>query len=295
MASNIPWAAPKELSLDGNVSENYRKFIEHWSLFEKAELKDKSEEDKCSYFLVCIREKAREVYHTFDLPPEPITNDKGETTWTRTIQELRTAFQNYCNPRKNITFERHKLKIRNQEQGETIDQYATELRKLASTCEFKDLRDGLIRDRVICGINNRTIRERLLRESDLTLEKALDICRASEHSKQQMKTISGTHNPNIDALKRRTGRNFANVTESPQVQANNRRTPCGNCGTYHKPRSCPAYSKQCANCSRLGHFAKFCRSTQRQQSRNSQPRVFHVDYDPYETDDSERGIAQSTQ
>lgn len=290
MASNIPWAAPKELSLDGNVSENYRKFIEHWSLFEKTELKDKSEEDKCSYFLICIGEKAREVYHTFDLPPETTTNEEGETTWTRTIQELRTAFQNYCNPRKNITFERHKFNTRNQEQGETIDQYATELRKLASTCEFKDLRDGLIRDRMICGINNQTIRERLLRESDLTLEKALNICRASEHSKQQMKTISGTHNANIDALKRRTGRNFTNVTESPRAQANDRRMSCGNCGTYHKPRSCPAYGKQCANCSRLGHFAKFCRSTQRQPSRNSQPRVFHVDYDPYETDESERGI-----
>ncbi|XP_068758790.1 uncharacterized protein [Montipora capricornis] len=218
MASNIQWAASKELSLDGNKK------------------------------------------------PETITNDKGETTWTRTTQELRTAFQNYCNPRKNITFERH---TRNQEQGETIDQNATELRKLASTCEFKDLRDGLIRDRMICGINNQTLRERLLRESDLTLEKALDICRASEHSKQQMKTISRTHNANIDALKRRTARNFANVTESPQAQANDQRTPCGNCDTYHKPRSCPAYGKQCASCSRLGHFAKFCRSTQRQQSRRS--------------------------
>ena len=176
MASNIPWAAPKELSLDGNVSENYRKFIEHWSLFEKTELKDKSEEDKCSYFLICIGEKARELYHTFDLPPETTTNEEGETTWTRTIQDLRTGFQNYCNPRKNITFERHKFNTRNQEQGETIDQYATELRKLASTCQFKDLRDGLIRDRMICGIDNQTIRERLLRESDLTLEKALNIC-----------------------------------------------------------------------------------------------------------------------
>ena len=155
MASNILWAAPKELSLDSNVSENYRKFMEHWSLFEKTERKEKYEGDWCSYFLLCVGEKAREVYHTFDLPPE-------ETTWTRTSQELRRAFQNYCNPRKNITFERHKFNIRNQEQGETIDQYATELRKLASTCEFKDLRDGLIRDRMICGINNQTIRERLL-------------------------------------------------------------------------------------------------------------------------------------
>ena len=33
------WAAPKQLKLDGNVSENYGKFDEHWVLFEKTELK----------------------------------------------------------------------------------------------------------------------------------------------------------------------------------------------------------------------------------------------------------------
>lgn len=87
----------------------------------------------------------------------------------------------YCNLRKNITFERHKFNTRNQEQTKTKDQYATILRTLASTCEFNNLKDGLIGDRMICGINIQTLHDRFLRESDLTLEKTLDICRAAEH------------------------------------------------------------------------------------------------------------------
>jgi len=79
MASNLQWAAPKELSLEGNLRENYRQFEEHWTLFEKTELKSRSEEEKCSYFLLCIGKKAREVYRTFDLPPETTTSESGET------------------------------------------------------------------------------------------------------------------------------------------------------------------------------------------------------------------------
>ncbi len=76
MASgSIRWAAPKPLHLEGNVSKNFRKFEEHWTLFKKTELKGKSEEEKCSYFLLCIGEKARAVYKTLAFStPETSTN-----------------------------------------------------------------------------------------------------------------------------------------------------------------------------------------------------------------------------
>ena len=282
MASNIQWAAPKEISFDGNVSENYRKFEEHWNLFEKTELKGKNEEERCSYLLLCIGEKGREIYRTLNLPDETTTNDDGETIWNRTTKQIKTAFKTYCNPRKNLTFERHKFNIRNQEQGETIDQYATVLRTLAASCEFKDLKDGLIRDRIVCGITNQSLRERLLREADLTLEKALNTCRASEHSKQQLKTISEAQNANVDFLQ---GRYTRSVTErhtpsQTRKTSDSDRKPCGNCGNHHKPRSCPAYGKTCDNCSKIGHFAKCCRSSQQQRKQpgNYRPRVHEVEH-----------------
>ena len=77
MASSLQWPAPEELSFDGNVGENFRKFEEHWNLFEKTELKSKSFEEKCSYFLLVIGERGREIYKSFDLPPETTTNQDG--------------------------------------------------------------------------------------------------------------------------------------------------------------------------------------------------------------------------
>jgi len=64
----------------------------------------------------------------------------------------------------------------NQRDGEIIDQYVIDLRTKAQTWQFQDLKDGLIRDRVVCGITCDRTRSRLLKEPDLTLQKAIDIC-----------------------------------------------------------------------------------------------------------------------
>ena len=77
------------------------------------------------------------------------------------------------------------------------------LRTLASTCEFENLKDGLIRDRVICGIRNqalKVLKERLLREASLTLKSAVDICRAAEVSREQVKSLTDSPHANIDEL-----------------------------------------------------------------------------------------------
>ena len=83
------------------------------------------------------------------------------------------AFKAYCQSQKNLTYERHKFFTRNQTKSESIDQYVTELRTLASTCEFKDLKDGLIRDRIVGGKQIAALWERLLRIADLSLGKAI--------------------------------------------------------------------------------------------------------------------------
>jgi hypothetical protein len=50
-----------------------------------------------------------------------------------------------------------------------------ELKILASTCNYGALHDSLIRDRLICGINDSNLRKRLLRVADLDLQKCLEI------------------------------------------------------------------------------------------------------------------------
>ena len=111
------------------------------------------------------------------------TEEKG-----RTLDEFIHSFGEYCDPKKNETVERHKFFTRNQESGETFDKYLTELRLLEKTCDFGTLSDSLLRDRIVCGLSSSTLRERLLREPNLNLKQCIDICRASEMSKERNKS-----------------------------------------------------------------------------------------------------------
>ncbi|VDI68163.1 Hypothetical predicted protein [Mytilus galloprovincialis] len=90
---------------------------------------------------------------------------------------------------------------RNQGPHENIDSYVTDLKNKAKPCEFEHLSDGLIRDRIVCGIQSEGCRARLLREADLTLRKAIDTFRAQEISSQQLKSLKSTEEHSVNAVK----------------------------------------------------------------------------------------------
>ena len=65
------------------------------------------------------------------------------------IPDILTAFERYCIGETNETYERFIFNSRNQVEGETIEKYVAELRKLSRSCNFSDLEEDLIRDRVV--------------------------------------------------------------------------------------------------------------------------------------------------
>ena len=67
----------------------------------------------------------------------------------------------------------------------------TELRNLASTSEFGDLQDSLLLYKVVDRIRSDKIRDALLRKGvEMTLEKAINICRTEEITKKQIKEMN---------------------------------------------------------------------------------------------------------
>jgi len=87
----------------------------------------------------------------------------------------------------------------------TIDVFVTDLRRRAEHCDFGTLKDYLIRDQTVVGISDPKLRERLLRETDLSLEKAIKLCRITEHlSKEQSKVFDSpaAQASSIDTVKK---------------------------------------------------------------------------------------------
>lgn len=67
-----------------------------------------------------------------------------------------------------------------QETGESYDLYRAALIKLAQGCEFQTITpDEILRGRLMFGIRDHKVRERLLRKSKLTLAETDEICHAA--------------------------------------------------------------------------------------------------------------------
>lgn len=84
-----------------------------------------------------------------------------------------------CSLIKNETFERYIFCSHLQQQADTFDSFLIDLMLKARTCNFGLLQDSMIRDQIVFGINDKKVRERFLRETELTLNEAVWICHAS--------------------------------------------------------------------------------------------------------------------
>ena len=71
----------------------------------------------------------------------------------------------------------------------------TTLRKLSEACEFDTITPNeILRDRLIFGIHDTKVHERLLRDNNLTLIKTDEICRAAESMTEQMRIVGQSNN-----------------------------------------------------------------------------------------------------
>ena len=177
------------------------------------------------------------------------------------IDILFTKFEEYCKPKQNVTIEQYHFNTRTQSKEETIDQYVLELRLIAKNCVFGNLEEQLIRDRIVCGTHSEDVRQRLLRADDLTLERAISICRADAESKQSAQYISET-SAEVFGLKQKSGTRY-NTTRKPSEEPTQQKRVCGNCGITHPRKQCPTFGKQCLNCNKFNHFARCCRGLPR--------------------------------
>ena len=234
------------LCFEGNLAETWRTWIRKFERYLiTTGIEEKSEKVKCATFLHVAGDEAIKVFNTMDFDED-----------VDVFYGLKDMFRDYCEPRKNITYLTHVLFTRVQGPNETIDTYATDLKNKAKDCEFAQLTDELIKDRVVCGINNDTVRARLLRETDLNLTKAVDICQASEVRQSHMKAL----HEEADVAMNKINITKMKKASSKQYETDKEKGECKRCGYFHEPKKCPAYGKICNLCKLKNHFSHMCRS-----------------------------------
>ena len=104
--------------------------------------------------------------------------------------ELVELAKKHYNPKPSPIVNRFEFNSRSQER-ETIAVYVAELRKIAKHCEFGEVLSDMLRDRLVCGTNNKGIQSRLLLQTELTFDKAMEVALAAEAAEKDSLHLTG--------------------------------------------------------------------------------------------------------
>jgi hypothetical protein len=132
---------------------------------------------------------------------------------------VKKKFDDHFHPKSNVIFERAQFNKRRQLQGETTESFITDIFKMVETCDYGDKRDELLRDRIVAGISDIKLSQKLQMESNLTVEKAVEMVRSSEQVRQQSQEMRAAPTPaSVNAV--HNGRNSSRGRQQNRSQAN---------------------------------------------------------------------------
>ena len=112
---------PEPLNLSGgNIAPNWKKFKQKYTNYEIATgISSKDSSTRVATLLTVVGNDAIDVFNTLTWDKE---GDDKE------IEKVLLKFEEHCEPKKNVSYERYKFFSRAQESVESIDQYVTILR-----------------------------------------------------------------------------------------------------------------------------------------------------------------------
>ena len=100
---------------------------------------------------------------------------------------LDTFTQRQVNP----TYERYLFRKRTQASVVSVGTFTTDLKMISKICEVSDtFVDNFGKDRIIFGLRDHALRERLLQEKDLTLAKCIGMILAAEAASNHLKAMT---------------------------------------------------------------------------------------------------------
>ena len=160
-----------------------------------------------------------------------------------------------------------------------------QLYQLAETCEYGDLREELICDRILAGIRDQKLATKLMLDDKLTLDKCILQVRQEEEVRRQQEVMHGPQavlnsianksrykqkptshkQPSSQTSQSTQSMSPQFLRKQPKVQQqqfvpSDRCEWC--CRDRHDRNSCPAQKVKCRACGTMGHFACVYRKKQ---------------------------------
>ena len=125
--------------------------------------------------------QADKIFSTFNFGAAA----KGEGDPRDDFDTVLGKFDEHFAPKRNVIHERAKFYNRSQQAEESVKEFLRSLRELAATCDFCDREEESIRDRIVLGLQDSDVSQKLQLEAELDLKSAVD----TAHHYEFVKTI----------------------------------------------------------------------------------------------------------
>ena len=162
---------------------------------------------------------------------------------TASHTEVRAALNGYFAARGNTIVERTRLNTRKQKPMESVDTFIQDLYRIANDCEYDTLRNQLIRDRIVPGVLDDTVSDRLQTKSDLALGDAVHMSLQAAARKPNRTVVRGEEKPSdVDyAYQPRPSNGKSDRVQTSGSKKTHPKSECFWCGRRNNERQfCPA-------------------------------------------------------
>ena len=202
-----------------------------------------------STLLYCLGEEAEGV-----LSSTGITDDARKK-----YNDVIGQFDKHFKVHRNVIYERARFNKRDQREGESAEEYIAALYQLVETCEYGTFRDELLRDRLVVGIRDTALSDKMQLDATLTWESAKKSIRQKEAVQEHRVELSAHKEHLVEDMTRRTAgypqRSRRSAPARPRTapvatQSSNKCSRCGR-GPHQGQEKCPAKNMICHRCGPL--------------------------------------------
>ncbi|XP_018406587.1 PREDICTED: uncharacterized protein LOC108782731 [Cyphomyrmex costatus] len=192
MESNNAIKPPEPLIVKTNgMPEAWKLWIQRYEWYSTAvQMQKKPESVQAASLMAAMGADAAIVYNSFNLTEEEATN-------TATIK---ARFAVHFAPTPSQPYVRLQFNNLRQTEGETFDSFLTKARTQINDCGYNQLADELLRDKIIFGVQSKTLQQRLLEEDNLTLGRTINMCRAWERASKQVEQATAMSKQGSEAV-----------------------------------------------------------------------------------------------
>ncbi|KAL0118296.1 hypothetical protein PUN28_009147 [Cardiocondyla obscurior] len=174
--------APDPLTKDGDLATNWKSWKEDFIIFLKLTgYINKPSDDRANLLKNRIGKIGIDAIQNIPFDDEKEKDD---------MDILIVKLEEYFNPPKNEVVERYQFFTTCKKPNESIEEHINVLKEKAKTCNFNDMTDSFIRDKIVRDTNDKMLRKKFFDVKNLDLKKLIEIYHDYNINIEKMRQIT---------------------------------------------------------------------------------------------------------